>query len=265
METVNVNKLLSDRDFDQFNHIPSVQHRLYIAEICRDLKKIKNISNICLCIIFDDHHKFFLSNMPAWAIHYHQLGGVRGDDVFNLTTYKEKDYFLPRSSQYDFIQKNLVKIEEQHYQHYDTYAILRKSSDCNFIFLALHDTPIIDAEKIYRASLAKFEDFCVYYLNKTLNIILEHNPVYKNAFIFSDKFYRKSIIKKSFQRDTEKLTSREIIVLKLSASGNIAKNIATLLNVSEKTVRNTLQNIREKLQVSTTGDAIKKAKDFGLI
>ena len=60
------------------------------------------------------------------------------------------------------------------------------------------------------------------------------------------------------------LTDRENEVLRLVAARNNNAEIADLLFVSHKTVRNHVSNIFTKLQVHSRMDAIQRAKDAGL-
>jgi DNA-binding NarL/FixJ family response regulator len=61
------------------------------------------------------------------------------------------------------------------------------------------------------------------------------------------------------------LTSREIEVLKLIASGAANKQIAYKLSISEKTVRNHISNMYEKLQLFDRSQAVLYAARKGLI
>lgn len=60
------------------------------------------------------------------------------------------------------------------------------------------------------------------------------------------------------------LTPRELEVLKLIAQGNKNSEIAEILVISDKTVRNHITSIFSKLQVADRAQAIIKARDAGL-
>jgi DNA-binding NarL/FixJ family response regulator len=60
------------------------------------------------------------------------------------------------------------------------------------------------------------------------------------------------------------LTDREDEVLELIASGLVNRAIATRLGISDKTVRNHVANIFNKLQVADRGQAIIRAREAGL-
>ncbi len=61
------------------------------------------------------------------------------------------------------------------------------------------------------------------------------------------------------------LTSREIEILKLLASGMANKQIAYKLGISEKTVRNHISNMYEKLQIFDRAQAVLYAVRKGLV
>ncbi|MCW8334305.1 response regulator transcription factor [Vibrio sp. SCSIO 43135] len=61
------------------------------------------------------------------------------------------------------------------------------------------------------------------------------------------------------------LSRREEAVLKLVAEGNSSKKIATLLNISYRTVETHRQNIKHKLDLHSTAELAKFALDKGLI
>ena len=61
------------------------------------------------------------------------------------------------------------------------------------------------------------------------------------------------------------LTAREIEILKLIATGSANKQIAYRLSISEKTVRNHISNMYEKLQIFDRSQAVLYAARKGLV
>lgn len=72
--------------------------------------------------------------------------------------------------------------------------------------------------------------------------------------------FRESVPEDAFPE----LTPRELEVLKLIAQGNKNNEIAEILVISDKTVRNHITSIFSKLQVADRAQAIIKARDAGL-
>ncbi|MFC9294194.1 response regulator [Streptomyces sp. NPDC057011] len=89
------------------------------------------------------------------------------------------------------------------------------------------------------------------------------------AVIGSDIAARLSaLLSGGHRRDAEQLfpslTSREVEVLELIARGHDNRRIARELVLSEKTVRNHITHVFEKLQVTSRAEAVARARDVGL-
>ncbi|MCX5192564.1 response regulator transcription factor [Streptomyces sp. NBC_00249] len=89
------------------------------------------------------------------------------------------------------------------------------------------------------------------------------------AVIGSDIAARLSaLLSGGHRRDAEQLfpalTSREVEVLELIAKGHDNRRIARELVLSEKTVRNHVTHVFEKLQVTSRAEAVARARDVGL-
>ena len=87
--------------------------------------------------------------------------------------------------------------------------------------------------------------------------------VSKSEAIFS------KAIKKSLESQSEnilsKLNDKELEILKSLAEGNELKNIANNINISYKTAANYQTSIKQKLELKTSLDLYRVAKDSGLV
>lgn len=137
--------------FLQHEYIDSVKYRKKIKELfdSSTLFEKTGITNFCICISFRDDKKYFLSNMPDWAIQWYKIGGSRADEVFNLELMKNKNHFIPRDSDYDVIQNSFVIKEQNEYGYFDTYSLIRRCTDCTFVLLTLHNIAVDEPRKIY--------------------------------------------------------------------------------------------------------------------
>jgi DNA-binding NarL/FixJ family response regulator len=61
------------------------------------------------------------------------------------------------------------------------------------------------------------------------------------------------------------LSRREEAILKLVAEGNSSKKIASLLNISYRTVETHRQNIKHKLDLHSTAELAKYAVEQGIV
>ena len=80
----------------------------------------------------------------------------------------------------------------------------------------------------------------------------------------SDYFY-KLILHRKKAIEHSGLTERELEVLRLSAQGMSASQVADFLHISTRTVTNHKQNIYVKMGVNSTSEMVFKAKKAGLL
>jgi pimeloyl-ACP methyl ester carboxylesterase/DNA-binding CsgD family transcriptional regulator len=101
------------------------------------------------------------------------------------------------------------------------------------------------------------------------HILLESEPAWARFRETFDEFVGKPSVRPKLDGgpliDLPELTARENAILKLVASGEGNNDIAAQLFISEKTVRNHLTNIFEKLGVDSRAKAIVFARDRGLV
>lgn len=89
-------------------------------------------------------------------------------------------------------------------------------------------------------------------------------PAYRVFVAAAQEFIRESYGEKAGSQIDAKLTPREHDVLELLAQGLDNLQIAAHLNLSEKTIRNNITPIFDKLQVENRAQAIVKAREAGL-
>lgn len=254
-----------DEYFLEYEYIDSVKYRNKIKSLVDSykLQEKTGISNFCMCICFRDNNKYFLSNMPDWAIEYHKIGGPRSDEVFNLELMRNKNFFIPRHLKYDYIQRSLV-VQEEKFKYFDTYSLIRRNVDCSFVFLALHNNPCENPQKIYTDSQNEFESFCLYLIENMLKEIKDKNSAQKSLLVFNNSYSLKEVIRHGTIRPIKHLAEREKECIKLLRNNYPPKLIATSMNITEKTVRNYINSIREKLECNSILDIIEKSIQYDL-
>jgi DNA-binding NarL/FixJ family response regulator len=85
------------------------------------------------------------------------------------------------------------------------------------------------------------------------------------AGLMLDEFRRLSRLAPREREGVEDLSTRELEVLKLVASGNTDKEIAIALSLSIHTIKTHMRSILSKLQVSGRKEAARTARDIGLM
>ena len=61
------------------------------------------------------------------------------------------------------------------------------------------------------------------------------------------------------------LTKREVEIMQMSAKGLTVKEIASKMNISDRTVGNHRAHIFDKLDVSNISEMIRKATEYGIL
>lgn len=138
------------------------------------------------------------------------------------------------------------------------------------VIQAKHDASVLFEEGRQTAAHIPAARFVV--LDSKNHILMKNEPAWP---YFWNEFYRflgvdsqisKSKIEVSMEdRVWSELSAREREVLGLLAQGHNNQEIAQRLVLSEKTVRNYVSNIYEKLQINSRGEAIVLARKFGLV
>jgi len=95
----------------------------------------------------------------------------------------------------------------------------------------------------------------------TISKVINGESIIKIPRIFSDK---EQVLKDSFLIE-DKLSKRELEILKLVAQGNTSQQIGEILFISKQTVHWHRKNILAKLKLKTPGEMIKIAYEYGLV
>lgn len=129
-----------------------------------------------------------------------------------------------------------------------------------------------DEEKLFEAIKSGAQGYLLKNMHSTELIAMARRALAGEVAIPSrlagqmlDEFRRLSQLTSREKDDVEELSSRELDVLKLVASGNTDKEIALALSLSIHTVKTHLRNILAKLHVSGRKDAARTARNAGLM
>lgn len=138
-----------------------------------------------------------------------------------------------------------------------TEKILAEFPDAKVILLSVFDSE----EDIWKAVQAGVKG----YLTKTAGDVDELIEAVKTVSE-GRSFYPEAIARKLKERQKmSDLSPREIEVLKLLAAGNSNKEIASILSISDETVKAHLSNLREKLGAADRTQAVVLAYEKGIL
>jgi DNA-binding CsgD family transcriptional regulator len=243
--------------------IPSIAYKAGIESACIPLNNIGKIRYFVLYIIFNDGTQFVLSSTPEKFLSlywYEQFNNY--DFSAKIQSFNGLDYYLcDENLGADKIFKETI---EEKFNMHRTFYVTRNASECRLVFGALHEQHIDNPQQLYRSTIANFEDFCVEFMDKFIDIIKFHNPNYNRSIILNDKYYRKSIIKNLYHHD-QKLTNREIECLYWAANGKSSAETAMILKIKPATVDEYRMKIKKKLNCSNLVHAVYEAIKRGYI
>ena len=139
-----------------------------------------------------------------------------------------------------------------------TRQIKKQFPKINILILSMHDNSTM-AKKVLDAGATG------YILKNDIadDLINAIYSVSKSEAVFSESI-KKSLASKS-KNILSSLNDKELEILKSLAKGNDLKNIATDINISYKTAANYQTSIKHKLELKTSMDLFKIAKDNDLI
>ena len=139
-----------------------------------------------------------------------------------------------------------------------TRQIKKQFPKIHILILSMHDNSTM-AKKVIDAGATG------YILKNDIadDLINAIYSVSKSEVVFSESI-KKSLVSKS-KNILSSLNDKELEILKSLAKGNDLKNIATDINISYKTAANYQTSIKHKLELKTSMDLFKIAKDNDLI
>lgn len=198
-------------------------------------------------LIVDDHPVVVagLSNMLGTQVGIHVIGSASSGD--------EAIEFL-RSNSVDLI---LLDLRMPGMNGIDTLrAIARLQIDARVIILTSFETD----EDIYQAVQAGAQGYLLKD-SPQADVVTAIHAVFSGRRYFSNHIAER-LAERMMRTD---LTGRELEVLRMLARGLTNKEIGTALNISGNTVRNHVNSIIEKLEVSDRTEAATTAIHRGLI
>jgi two-component system NarL family response regulator len=75
----------------------------------------------------------------------------------------------------------------------------------------------------------------------------------------------KMLIENPIRSESEKLTTREQVILSYIAQGNSSKEVANVLSISFRTVEAHRRNIKAKLNIDSLAELVRYAVNHGLV
>jgi len=224
-----------------------------IESIYASLNKL-GLSNFVMCIAFNNGQTFMLSKQGN--------KDVEIDERMDESTETYLEY--PICNDEGELSNELLSIFEEKYNYRPNHFLIRKHSECSFVFCAARNISSNNVMPFFKYDENAFQEFCITFVDKFLPLIIESNPIYKFSLIFTNKALRDLVIRNEFNREIH-LSARERQCLILISQGNKTKEIAKILNISPYTVEDHLKKIRKEFQCKTMLEVVVEAMQRGLI
>lgn len=165
---------------------------------------------------------------------------------------------------YQFLRKNTVDVIVMDLSMpgkggiESTRQIKKQFPKINILILSMHDNATM-AKKVLDAGATG------YILKNDIadDLINAIYSVSNSKPVFSESI-KMSLVSES-KNTLSKLNDKELEILKSLAKGNNLKNIANDINISYKTAANYQTSIKQKLELKTSVDLYRVAKDSGLV
>ncbi|MCE3238132.1 MAG: Bacterial regulatory protein luxR family [Gammaproteobacteria bacterium] len=246
---------------NQVPFILSLGYRKQIDEACKGLEEL-NLKYFVMYIVFNDGSRFVLSNIYHMLVPYYIEGFYKEDYHVKPEIIRSTDHYL--CDQANVTSSRFKIMLEERMNVHRAYYIVRDCAECTFIFGAIKGEKFDNYKKIYVNTINDFENFCITFVEKTLNIIKDYNPLYKKAFIFTNPQLLRAVIKRGYPA-SEDLTEREKECLWWASKGKSIKEVAKILQISPLTAETHNKNIRDKLHCSTIIEAVVEGIHRGMV
>lgn len=250
-------------EIHSYDDILSVKHYKAIADACHDIQNY-GIDYISIGFFTALDKPVFLSNMPRWSIAYNREGLWRLDTINT-----PKSFYLSGESHLlsELIDKNESQLQLyslcEEFNIYEAFSILKSLGKYDLIIITHTRYQIIDPVRFYISHKSKVIKFTCIFIERIKNILQTECHFLKNDSVISNRNFLNDILNNEFIYNP--LNSKETDTLHQASLGLLAKDIASALGVSIKSVNKSLEKARRKLNCKNTFQAVSKAKFLGIL
>ena len=241
--------------------ILSLTYKVRINEVCKQLPNL-GLDNVVMYIVFNDERVFTLSNVDSKPHSQEEPHQQDYSYIMPLIELARYGYYLYNEA--DSISKHFKELFKDKYNLFPIYNIVRKHSECIFIFSAIRKKPVDDPQAFYQKTVKSFETFCMRFLDTFLDLIIQQYPDYRFSFILTNKKLRDAAIRQGYE-DNILLSWREQECIWYLGTGNSVKETAKLLNISPYTVEQHLKRIRQLLNCTKIPEIMLECMHRGIL
>jgi len=213
---------------------------------------MNQLSNTTTSLLLVDDHPMVQGGLSACLSFYEDIDIVGfatdGQDALDKALTLKPDVILM-----DISMPNINGIDA-------TEIIIEQVENTKILIFSMHNNPEFVKSAIQAGAsgyiLKDTTSEEVYYAIKAIASGKTH---------FSSSIAKVLIENPNVARDSEKLTTREQVILSYIAQGNSSKEVAKILNISYRTVEAHRRNMKTKLDIHTLAELIHYAVNHGMV
>ncbi|HHG8541706.1 LuxR family transcriptional regulator [Legionella pneumophila] len=269
MKSLGIQDIIDPEGIDKKNYyfIASIKFEKEIAQASNNLKAYLGVDYFSICLILPNGRKHIISNNPGNIAIPYQINGLnRLDTVFESANSDNlsKNFFSATQLKQDTCSMIYSTIMNERFNVYNTWGFFREFNGLKFtvIFAKQQQTPIIHLNYTIEKDMVTFIDL---FLMQILPIYSYDYLDLKYSRLCQDDSFRQNFLQGKYKSAVPELKPRECECLFWARYGKRSSEIAEILGLKPATVKNYLESVREKFQVSTLQEAITLALQYHLI
>lgn len=244
-----------------------------INNFCEITKKIKNntITSFHYSEIYNDKTRIFLTENLYWFEKYHRYYfSISASAKLN----NENSGFIAYP---DFKEQKIFDIAKKDFEIDRPIFLINRTNEKREIAIFSVNTETNIYEFIY-SNQEFLRKFFLYFKDKSKHLVksvqkdreilpksINEGNVLKNKDVISTENLTEEIDKYYVAEENVFLTKREMLCIKYTVQGNSSKKISSILDVSERTVNEHLNNVKKKLRAKTKFEMVYKVAKYNLV
>lgn len=254
-------------DKKNYYFIASIKFEQEIAQASNNLKACLGVDYFSICLVLPNGRKHIISNNPGNIAIPYQINGLnRLDTVFESANsgHLGKNFFSSSQLKQDTCSKIYTSIMNERFNVFNTWGFFREYNGfkCNVIFAKQQQTSVIQLNYSVERDMVKFID----------TFLMQILPIYscdyldlKYSRLCQDDSFRHNFLHGKYKSTVPELKPRERECLFWARCGKTSSETADIVGLKRSTVKNYLESVREKFQVSNLQEAITLALQYHLI
>lgn len=205
-----------------------------IDEACLPLASL-GLKGMIMGLVFNDGSNFVLSGGELSVTGFQQDFN-KEVLCFSSKLAADQPLFLNKQELL-VLSSKFAEFLEQRYELHPVCTLIREHTECALVFIGIGGDLRLANRKFDERFIKKFEDFCVNFSDKAIDLVGNCNPIFKFSYIFSSQSIRQAVIKQGYDEEIS-LSAREQECLWHASYGKSAKQVAQMLGISNRTVEN---------------------------